>query len=116
MPPSVSGANLARMKALRLLIGVLAASAVVASLALVALAAPASVQRATAPQAAAAAVYCPPGEKARRKAVAKRYQQKMPATRKAYFRRTRSVKLRKVFVQKQTAQLKALQRLAAACK
>lgn len=109
-------ANLPRMHALRLLIALSAASLALAALAVVALAAPASVRLAAGPAAAAAAVYCPPGEKARRTAVAKRYQKTMLAARKAYFRNTRSAKLRKAFVKKQTAQLKALQRTAAACK
>ena len=105
------------MQAVRLVIALLAATLVVATLAVVALAAPAAFRLAVDPQAgAAAAVYCPPGEVVRRKAAVKRYQKQMPAAKKAYFRRTRSLKLRKSFVRKQAAQLKALQRVLKACK
>ncbi len=44
-----------------------------------------------------------------------RYVKQMAPAKKAYFRKTRSVKARKTFVKKQAAQLKALQRAVKAC-
>ena len=104
------------MKALRLLIVTASAALVLAVLAVVAVAAPDAVRLAASPSAGAAtAEYCPQGEEARRKAAVKRYLKQMPAAKKAYFRRVRSAKLRKAFVKKQAAQLKALQRAVQNC-
>jgi hypothetical protein len=104
------------MKALRLLIATVSASLALAVLAVVALAAPGAVGNVASPSAsAAAAEYCPPGVEARRKAVLKRYQRQMAAAKKAYYKKTRSTKLRQAFVKKQEAQLKALQRAVNAC-
>ena len=109
-------ASLCWMNALRLLIACLSASVALAVLAVVAVAAPESARIAASPAAgAAAAQYCPPAELARRKAVVKRYVKQMAPARKAYFRKTRSLKARKVFLKKQAAQLKALQRAVRAC-
>ncbi len=109
-------ASLSGVKTLRLLIACVSASVALAVLAVVAVAAPDAARLAATPSTgAAAAQYCPPAELARRKAVVKRYVKQMAAAKKAYFRKTRSAKARKVFVKKQAAQLKALQRAVAAC-
>jgi hypothetical protein len=103
--------------AVRLFLVTAAAAVALAALAVVALAAPDAVGIAASPHAgAAAAEYCPPDELAARKTALKRYVKQMPAAKKAYFKRVRSAKLRKAFVKKQAAQLKALQRTVAACK
>ena len=104
------------MKAFRLLLACLSASVALAVLAVVAVAAPDAVSLAASPSAgAAAAQYCPPGELARRKAVVKRYVRQMPAAKRAYFRKTKSAKLRRAFVNKQAAQLRAVQRSVESC-
>lgn len=116
MPSALISASLSGVKALRLLLACLSASVALAALAVVGLAAPNAVGLAAAPSAgAAAAQYCPPGELAQRKALVKRYLKQMPAAKKAYFRKTKSVKARKAFVKKQAAQLKALQRAVQNC-
>lgn len=63
---------------------------------------------------AAQAATCTAEEKAAAQAAVAAYQKKMPKDRAAYFRRHRSAKLRKAFVQKQQAKLKRLKD-AAAC-
>lgn len=104
------------MKAARLLIATVAASLALAVLAVVALAAPGAIGNVASPSAGAAqAVYCPPAELNRRKAVVKRYQRQMAPARKAYFRKVRNAKKRKAFVSKQAAQLKALQLTVKRC-
>jgi hypothetical protein len=65
---------------------------------------------------AAAKQYCPAAVKKARKAAVLRYRKQMAVQRKAYFRRTRSPKLRAAFVRKQNAQLKALERALKLCK
>ena len=104
------------MKAVRILIVSVAAATVLASLSVVALAAPNAIGLAASPNAGAAeGQYCPPAEKAARQAAVKRYTRQLPPARTKYFRTHRSAKLRRAFVKKQQAQLKALQRLVAAC-
>lgn len=104
------------MKAFRLLLVTLSASLALAALSVVALAAPGAIGRVASPSAGAAtAVYCPAGELARRKSAVTRYQKQMAKAKAAYYRKVRSAKLRKAFVKKQTAQLKALQRAVNAC-
>jgi len=116
MPAALTSASLRRVKALRILLACLSASVALAVLAVVALAAPGAVGLAASPSAGAAtAQYCPPGELEQRKALVKRYLKQMPAAKKAYFRKTRSLKARKAFVKKQAAQLKALQRAVQNC-
>ena len=112
----MSCASLSGVKALRLLLACMSASVALAVVAVVAFAAPGAVGLAASPTAgAAAAQYCPPGVLAQRKALVKRYLKQMPAAKKAYFRKTKSVKARKAFVKKQLAQLKALQRAVQNC-
>jgi hypothetical protein len=65
---------------------------------------------------AAAKQYCKAAVKKARKAAVQRYKKQMAAQRKAYFRRTRSPKLRAAFVRKQNGQLKALERRLKLCK
>jgi hypothetical protein len=102
--------------ALRAVIASLAAAALLAAVAVVALAAPGAVATAASPSAGAGrAQYCPPGEKARRRAVLDRYTRQMTAARKAYYRRVRSAKLRRAFVRKQEAQRTTLLRLVQRC-
>jgi hypothetical protein len=104
------------VKAVRILIVSLAATTVLATLSVVALAAPNAVGLAASPDAGAAeAEYCPPGEKASRQAAVKRYTRQLLPARTRYFKTHRSAKQRRAFVKKQQAQLKALQRLVAAC-
>lgn len=104
------------MKTARFLISTVAASLALAVVAVVAFAAPGAVGLAASPTAGAAqAVYCPPVELNRRKAVVKRYQRQLAPARKAFFRKTRNAKKRKAFVKKQAAQLKALQRIVKRC-
>ena len=104
------------MNAARLLIAVVSASLVLATVAVVALAAPGAVLLAGSPTAGAAtAVYCPAGELDRRQAIVKRYKQQMAKAKKAYFKKVKNAKKRKAFVKKQAAQLKALERTVAAC-
>ena len=108
--------DLCGVKALRILIVSLAAGAFLATLSMVALAAPNAVGSAASRNAGAAQPqYCPAGEKDARRAAVKRYVRQQSAARKSYFRTHRSAKQRKVFVKKQQAQLKALQRAVAAC-
>ena len=65
---------------------------------------------------AAAKQYCKAAVKKARKAAIQRYKQQMAPQRRAYFRSTRSPKLRAAFVRKQNAQLKALERALKLCK
>lgn len=105
------------MRKLRLTLASLAVVTLATIVAAVALAAPGAVGRAASPSAGAAtAVYCPAGErKARQNALAK-YKKTMAKVRAAYFKKVKVKKKRAQFVQKQQAQLKALQRLLDQCK
>lgn len=104
------------VKAIRILIVCCAAAAVLATLSVVALAAPNAVGLAASPNSGSAqGQYCPAGEKAARQAAVKRYARQQAAARAKYFRTHKSVKQRKAFVKKQQGQLKALQRAVAAC-
>lgn len=99
------------------MIASLAAAALLATLSVVALAAPNAIGLAASPSAGAAqAEYCPPGERDARRAAVRRYTRQLASVRKAYFRTHRSAKQRAAFVKKQRAQLKALQRALANCK
>ena len=103
------------MRALRLLLATCTAAAAV--WATVGVLAPASAGLAAPSHPSAAAKqYCPAAVKKARKAAVLRYRKQMAAQRKAYFRRTRSPKLRAAFVRKQNAQLKALERILKLCK
>lgn len=100
------------MKLVRILLACAAAAVVVATLAVVGLAAPAAVS----PHASAArAEYCPAGEETARAAAVKRYAKQMAAAQKKFFKTTRSAKARKAFVKKQQAQLRVLKRALARC-
>ena len=104
------------MKAVRISLAVVAASAAVALFAVFALAAPNAVSRTVAPNAGAAqAEYCPKGERARRVRALKAYQRQMVRNRKAFFRTHPRPAQRRAFVKKQKAQLRALQRAVARC-
>ena len=103
------------MKGLRILLAT--ACAAVAVWTLAGVASPASVGFAAAAHPSSAdKQYCPAAVKKARKAAVQRYKKQMVAQRRAYFRRTRSPKLRRAFVRKQNAQLKALERALALCK
>ncbi len=100
------------MKLARILLASAATAVVVATLAVVGLAAPAAVS----PHGSAAqAEYCPAGEQAARSAAVKKYAKQMTAARKRFFKTTKSVKARKAFVRKQQAQHQALKRALARC-
>lgn len=105
-------ATLSGVKLARILLMAAACALVVATLAVVGLAAPAAVS----PHASAArAEYCPAGEQEAREDAVKRYAKQMAAAQKKFFKTTRSAKARKAFVKKQQAQLKALKRALARC-
>ena len=115
MPSERAAATLSAVKAVRILPATLTAAA--AAWALAGVAAPASVGfAAPAHPAAAAKQYCSAAVKKARKAAVQRYRKQMAAQRKAYFKHTRSSKLRAAFVKKQNAQLKALERTLKLCK
>lgn len=105
-------ATLSAVKLARILLACAAAAVVVATLAVVGLAAPAAVS----PHGSAArAEYCPAGEHEARAADVKRYVKQMVSAQKRFFRTTKSIRARKAFVKKQQAQLKALKRALARC-
>jgi hypothetical protein len=115
LPPLGIAATLSAVKGFRILLATVCAGTAVWAFAGVAspqaagLAAPAH-------PSAAAKQYCKAAVKKARKAAVQRYKKQMAAQRKAYFRRTRSPKLRAAFVRKQNAQLKALERILKLCK
>ena len=115
MPGARAAATLSAVKAARILLATLTAAA--AAWALAGVAVPASVGLAT-PEHPAAAVkqYCSAAAKKARKAAVQRYRKQMAAQRRAYFRHTRSPRLRAAFVKKQNAQLRALERALKLCK
>ena len=115
MRGGTAAATLSAVKAARLLLATI--SAAVAVWAIAGVATPGSVGLASSAQPGAATKqYCSAAVKKARKAAVQRYRKQMVAQRKAYFRRTRSPKLRKAFVRKQQAQLKALERTLKLCK
>jgi hypothetical protein len=108
--------DLGHVQRLRIAVAALAAGAILAVGAVVAFAAPGSVGRAASPSGGAArAVYCPPREKARRKAALAKFRKGMVAARRRYFRTHPRASDRARFVKAQNAQLKALQRKLAQC-
>ena len=115
MPSARAAATLSGVKAARILLASVTASA--AAWALAGVAAPASVGLAApARPTAAGTQYCPAAVKKARTAAVQRYRRQMAAQRKAYFKHTRSPKLRAAFVKKQNAQLRALERMLKLCK
>ncbi len=115
MPPGRIAATLSAVKGFRILLATLCAGTAVWALAGVA--SPSSVGLAAPVHPSAASKqYCPAAVKKARKAAVQRYKKQMAAQRKAYFRRTRSPKLRAAFVRKQNAQLRALERTLKRCK
>ncbi len=115
LPPGRIAATLSAVKGFRILLATLCAGTAVWALAGVA--SPSSVGLAAPVHPSAASKqYCPAAVKKARKAAVQRYKKQMAAQRKAYFRRTRSPKLRAAFVRKQNAQLKALERTLKLCK
>jgi len=97
---------------MRLLLAVLAATAVVVLGSLVATAAPSALSPTIS---AAQAEYCPPGEVRRRLRAYKAYTKQMSRQRYRYFQQTRNPRLRAAFVRKQKAQQKALLRALLRC-
>ena len=104
------------VKTARILIATLATTLTLALGAVVALAAPGAVTKASSPQAGAAkAAYCPAGEKKRRQQEFKRAQAQLKAfqkgqlaARKQYFRTHPKAKDRVAFLKRQKAQEKAM--------
>lgn len=102
------------MGRLRLALGTICA--VLAATAFVAVVTPSGAGLAATGPSASVAQYCPAAVRKARQAAVQRYKRQLAAQRRAYFRTTRSAKLRRAFVRKQNAQLKALQRAVKACR
>ena len=116
MPALSALGKLYYVKLVRLSIAAAAVSAILAIGSLVALAAPKALTAAANPQAGAArAVYCPKSEKKRRQSELNAFIRTMTAARKKYFASHPTAKARKVFLQRQQAQLHALQRALGQC-
>jgi hypothetical protein len=115
LPPAAIAATLSAVKGFRILLAT--ACAVTAAWAFAGVASPQAVGLGVpAHPSAAAKQYCKAAVKKARKEAVQRYKKQMAAQRKAYFKRTRSPKLRAAFVRKQNAQLKALERTLKLCK
>jgi hypothetical protein len=95
------------------LVAALAVAAVLVLGSLVATAAPGALAPTIS---AAAAEYCPPGERQRRLRVYRAFTKQMSRQRYRYFQQTRSPRLRAVFVRKQKAQQAALLKAVRRCK
>ncbi len=67
------------------------------------------------PVVTAAQVACTPAVKKKRQRALAAYKRQMPKARRAYFKKHRSARLRRAFVRKQQAKLKALQKALARC-
>ncbi|MGI8421109.1 MAG: hypothetical protein ACR2MU_02430 [Gaiellaceae bacterium] len=105
------------MKGMRALIATAAVAALLTIGAVVAFAAPHSLGRAVSPSASAArAVYCPAGDKRRRGAALRAYQQRASADRKRYYAKHHQAKARRAFLAAQQKKLRALVRALAQCK
>jgi M6 family metalloprotease-like protein len=104
------------MARLRVFFGLIASSGVMlGALAVGSAAAPERSAEPTEASASRHGVACSAAVKRRRAAALRRYRRKMPAERRAYFRRHRSAKARRAFVRRQNAKLRRLQRALAAC-
>jgi hypothetical protein len=115
LPAGRTAATLSAVKGLRILVATACVGTAVWALAGVA--SPSSVGLAAPGHPSAAAKqYCKAAVKKARKEAVQRYKKQMAAQRRAYFRRTRSPKLRAAFVRKQNAQLKALERTLKLCR
>jgi M6 family metalloprotease-like protein len=104
------------MARLRVFFGLIASSGVMlGALAVGSAAAPERSAEPTEASSSRHGVACSAAVKRRRAAALRRYRRKMPAERRAYFRRHRSAKARRAFVRRQNAKLRRLQRALAAC-